>query len=146
MIIRLTLWNFNFTQTNAKNLSLYMKGTVSHPWFLGPIFVFRTVRNVDFEFFWQPVKRYKKELELWRAIWRNFASSLKYNIPIMNQACYEKRRGLVKRQQSTVKCISLIHKRRSLKSRLSVVSIRFRIWWNSAKHDGKMGQYQERIY
>ena len=53
---------FKFTQTTYKNLSLYKKGTVSHPWFPGPILVHRTERKIDFEFFWQSVKRYKKEL------------------------------------------------------------------------------------
>ena len=52
---------FKFTQTTYKNLSLYKKGTVSHPWFPGPILVHRTERKIDFEFFWQSVKRYKKE-------------------------------------------------------------------------------------
>ena len=53
---------FKFTQTTYKNLSLCKKGTVSHPWFPGTILVHRTERKLDFEFFWQLVKRYKKEL------------------------------------------------------------------------------------
>ena len=35
---------------------------MSHPWFPGPILVHRTERKIDFEFFWQSVKCYKKEL------------------------------------------------------------------------------------
>ena len=48
---------FKFTQTTYKNLSLYKKKTVSHPWFPGLILVHRTEKKIDFEFFWQSVKR-----------------------------------------------------------------------------------------
>ena len=53
---------FKFTQTTYKNLSLHKKGTVSHPWFLGPVLVHRTERIIDFEFFRQSVKHNNKEL------------------------------------------------------------------------------------
>ena len=46
---------FKFTQTAYKNLSLYKKGTVSHPWFPGQVVIHRTEKKIDFEFFWQSV-------------------------------------------------------------------------------------------
>ena len=67
---------FKLTQTTYKNPSLYKKGTASHPWFTGHILVHRTEKKIDFEFFWQSVKRHKKELAAVKLISSNDSEEL----------------------------------------------------------------------